>query len=125
MPCKMTVRSLYVDIGENLILNCTCFSKTNSQWIGPNRSFLNTTGDHFMPYTQGRKMNPKFDKSKFRVVGNINNTKCNLEISKFLSDDEGSYECYYIDSATINIDKYKLKARKYCILANFRLYEYV
>lgn len=128
MPCKMTVRSLYVNIGENLILNCTCASTNNGQWIGPDRSFINTTGDHFMPYTQGREMNPKLDKSKFRVVGNINNTKCNLEILNFLSDDEGTYKCQYVDSDAdaVNIHKYNvLKARMYCILGNYPFYKKV
>lgn len=106
--------SLYVKIGENLILNCTCFGKSNGQWIGPNRIFVNTTGDHFMPYSQGKKLNPILNKSKFRVVGDYHNKICNLKILNFLSYDEGTYKCNYIDSGAVYIHTYNvLTARKF------------
>lgn len=122
MPCKMTVMSLYVKIGENLIMNCTCFGQSNGQWIGPNRTFVNTTGDHSMPYSQGKELNPVLKKSKFRVVGDYHNTICNLKILNFLSDDEGTYKCQYIDSDAVNIHKYNvLTARKFHILTSHPL----
>ncbi|XP_076089058.1 uncharacterized protein LOC143059445 [Mytilus galloprovincialis] len=105
MKCETTVQVMNVNHGENLILNCTCFNKTNGQWIGPNKS---PTADKFIPYTQGTELNPNLNKSKYRVDGGYDINECNLQIMNFLSDDEGLYKCHYIDSLTVHVHSYNI-----------------
>lgn len=111
MKCKTTEQFIGINHGENLMLNCTCFNKTNGQWIGPNKSpTLYTTADKLIPYTQGLELNPDLNRSKFRVLGGYDIKECKLQIMNFVSDDEGIYKCQYTDSSTVYIHRYNVVA---------------
>lgn len=111
MKCDNTEQFINVNNGENLILNCTCFNKTNGQWIGPNLSpNLYATADNFIPYTQGLELSPNLDRSKVRVFGGYNINECNLQIMNFSSDDDGLYKCQYIDALTAHMHAYNVVA---------------
>ncbi|XP_076088493.1 uncharacterized protein LOC143058903 isoform X2 [Mytilus galloprovincialis] len=106
-PCIKTLHPVIVQSSDSLILNCTCFDKTNSQWIGPNKH-LPTFLSPYIPYSHGTELNPRLNKSKYMVLGGYDVHKCNLKITNVLPDDGGSYMCQYIISDTINIDEYNV-----------------
>lgn len=55
--CKETQHIVYINKGENVRLNCTCFDNYyDSQWLGPNKISGPNKG-YFMPYTQGNTLN--------------------------------------------------------------------
>lgn len=109
MPCKKTMHALRVKAGESLILNCTCFNKTNGQWTGPLKTQLSAR-ELFIPYTHGTELNPNLNKSKYMVSGGYDLQKCYLIITNFVSDDDGTYMCRYITSSTIYQDVYTIEA---------------
>ncbi|XP_052079795.1 uncharacterized protein LOC127717956 [Mytilus californianus] len=109
MPCKKTRHALVVKAGYSLILNCTCFDKTNGKWTGPSKT-SSSAADHYMPYTLGTDLNPSLQKSKYMIFGGYDVKKCNLKITNFMSDDDGTYMCQYINSSTIYIDVYNVVA---------------
>ncbi|CAG2195696.1 FN1 [Mytilus edulis] len=102
MKCETTEQFIDVNHGENLILNCTCFNKTNGQWVGPNKSpTLYTNADKLIPYTQGTELNPNLNRSKFRVLGGYDINQCQLQIMHFVSDDE---DLDYHDANIFNVE---------------------
>lgn len=109
MPVKETMRSVVVNRGEKMILNCTCFTECNGQWSGPNTIYLPNSGD-FIPYTQGMDLNPRLKKSKYRIFGGYDTQTCNLQIINFLSGDDGVYKCEYVNSSTVYIAVYNVSA---------------
>lgn len=109
MPCKKTLHALRVKAGDSLILNCSCFNKTNGQWTGPNNTPFSAR-ERFIPYTHGTVLNPNLNKSKYMVIGGYDLKKCYLIITNFVSDDDGTYMCRYITSSTIYIDVYTIEA---------------
>lgn len=110
MTCNVSVHSVYVNIQQSVILNCSCFNKTNGQWIGPNKKYVDHNDS--IPYTQGLILNAKLDRSKYQVVGGYEITKCNLQITNVLSDDSGIYKCRYIESSTFYVDVYNVVAAR-------------
>lgn len=98
---------MVVQSSDSLILNCTCFDKTNSQWTGPNKH-LPSVPSPYIPYSHGTELNPRLNKSKYMVLGGYDVHKCNLKITNVLQDDGGSYMCQYIISDTIHIDEYNV-----------------
>lgn len=107
MLAKETVQSVVVNRGDNLILNCTCFNECNGQWSGPNTILVPNAGA-FIPYTQGLNLNPRLNQSKYRVFGGYDTKKCNLHITKFVSDDDGAYQCQYVQFSTVYTDVYHI-----------------
>ncbi|CAC5383259.1 unnamed protein product [Mytilus coruscus] len=103
MPCKKTLRSVFFISGDSLVLNCTCFTKSNGQWTGPKKR-PSSASDHYIPYTHGTDLNPSLNKLKYIVFGGYDDNKCYLKITNFTSDDDGTYTCQYINSETIHID---------------------
>lgn len=114
MLCKKIEKSLYVKAGDNLTLNCSCFNKTNGQLSGPNKqSRLNSTAGKLIPYTIGTELNPKLNKSKYRISGGYDGKTCNLMITNFLEEDDGKYICQYImnmDPPTVFLHVYYIVA---------------
>lgn len=110
IQCKQTRQTLFVKSGDNLILNCTCFDKTNGQWTGPNKRASMASYQN-IPYTQGTELNPRLNKSKYMVFGGYDDYKCYLKIINFLSDDDGTYMCWYSSLSTIYIEEYNVVAR--------------
>ncbi|CAC5383249.1 unnamed protein product [Mytilus coruscus] len=63
-------------------------------------------------HTHGTYLNPSLNKSKYKVLGGYEETKCYLRITNFLSEDDGTYMCQYFSSSTIYIDVYKIVATR-------------
>lgn len=110
MRCEKNLHTLSVQSGDSLILNCTCFNKTNGQWIGPNKLPSTNITAGFIPYTQGIVLNSKLNQSKYKVCGGYDIKECNLKITHFLSDDDGTYMCQYINSSTVYTHIYNIVA---------------
>ncbi|VDI30499.1 Hypothetical predicted protein [Mytilus galloprovincialis] len=97
MPCIEVKKALFVTAGEDLTLYCSCFNKTNGQWSGPNKQLLlNSNVGKWIPYALGIELNPKLNKSKYRIYGGYDVKQCNLVITNFLKEDDGTYTCQYI-----------------------------
>ncbi|CAC5383255.1 DCC [Mytilus coruscus] len=111
MQGKETIQSVLVNRGENLILNCTCFNECNGQWSGPNTLLVPNAGT-FIPYTQGMDLNQRLHKSKYSIFGGYDTHKCNLQVTNFLSDDDGTYTCEYVHSSTVYTDVYNIFATR-------------
>lgn len=109
MQSKETRQSVLVNRRENLILNCTCFNECNGQWSGPNTISVPNAGD-CIPYTQGMNLNPRLNKSKYRINGGYNIHKCNLLITSFITFDDGVYKCEYVHASTLYIDVYNVSS---------------
>lgn len=92
------------------MLNCTCFSKTNGQWIGPYKKSIHSNDSYVILYALGMELNSKLNTSKYRVLDGYDQQKCDLQISNFLSDDDGRYGCYYTDSETSVVYVYNIVA---------------
>lgn len=102
----MLVRS-----GDTVILNCTCISQTNGNWVGPNKLSSKTNKlkeERLIPYTEGFRVNKQLNLSKINVVGSYENRTCNLMIKEFSIDDEGTYKCQYVENHTTNNYVYKV-----------------
>lgn len=106
MPCIKTLQSVVVQSADSLTLNCTCFDKTNGIWIGPNKLLA----EQNIPYATGTVLNPNLNKSKYIVFGGSDVAKCNLGITNFMPDDDGTYTCHYIISNTFHIDVHTVVA---------------
>ncbi|XP_052080739.1 uncharacterized protein LOC127718723 [Mytilus californianus] len=112
MPCNKTLQSVVVKSGDSLILNCTCFNKSNGQWTGLDRR-PSSASEKYIPYTHGTDLNPSLNKSKYMVFGGYDDSTCYLKIMNFMSDDDGKYMCQYISSETVHINVYNVVATKY------------
>lgn len=111
MLCKETQHIVNVSHGGNVMLNCTCFDDYNSQWLGPNKISGFNTGS-FMPYIQGKTLNKILNQSKYRLLSEHHTHKCSLQITNFLSDDDGVYKCLYMNSSIIYVNVFIVSATR-------------
>ncbi|CAC5383226.1 unnamed protein product [Mytilus coruscus] len=105
------IQEVLVRTGDTIILNCTCISQINGNWVGPNRSSSKTISfneEKLIPYTEGFRVNKKLNISNINVVGSYENRTCNLVITKFSTDDEGKYKCQYVENNITNSRVYKV-----------------
>ncbi|CAC5393281.1 unnamed protein product [Mytilus coruscus] len=88
------IQEVLVRTGDTIILNCTCISQINGNWVGPNRSSskINSFNEEkLIPYTEGFRVNKKLNISNINVVGRYENRTCNLVIKEISIDDEDSH----------------------------------
>ncbi|CAC5383258.1 unnamed protein product [Mytilus coruscus] len=112
MRCNETQHIVYVNHGDGVMLSCTCFDDYSSQWLGPNKISGPNTG-YFMPSILGKKLNQKLNQSKYRLFSEYDTHKCCLQITNFLSDDDGAYKCLYVNSSIIYINVFIVSATRH------------
>ena len=90
-------QNVFVKKGDSVVLNCTCYAQNSALWKGPNYKYVNHEDTNPLIYSTGLLLNPKLNKSNVDVVGDYGLGICNLKISNFSLDDEGTYDCQYFD----------------------------
>lgn len=87
---------LFPDPGSNVTLNCFCSNNSKSTFIGPAIPPLKDNKDELpSPYTEGFRLNPKLNNTKFMIVSNYEKNECNLQIMNFSREEDGQYLCQY------------------------------
>lgn len=98
--------TLFVDNGDTFVLNCTCFSEGESSWKGPDGNDTVLTA-----YSAGVTINPYFNVTNIVIYGNYTIGKCHLKIENYSTANDGIYECSYIRSGNLHIQRYNVFSR--------------
>lgn len=110
--------TLLVDSGDTLVLNCTCFCANESLWEGPYGSEAMPNESVLMAYSNGLQMNPDLTLTNIAIYGDYTRGMCHLQIKNFSTFNDGIYQCIFVLSGTINIQRYNVfKKSKLVIIA--------
>ncbi|XP_052081078.1 carcinoembryonic antigen-related cell adhesion molecule 5-like [Mytilus californianus] len=99
--------TLFVDNGDTFVFNCTCFSGNESAWKGPDGNDTVLTA-----YSTGRKINPYLNIPNIFIYGNYTIGKCHLEIANYSTVNDGIYECSYLLSGNLHIQRYNVFSKR-------------
>lgn len=115
VPYKKYYTKIFVEKGENIVLNCTCHLHNETSWSGPKISSI-TKMDKYEeePYTSGLLLNPKLYDLNIDIIGYNESDECSLLVRNISENSEGSYTCEYWKSGIVYIHKFIVHLESKC-----------
>ncbi|XP_063411438.1 hemicentin-1-like [Mytilus trossulus] len=104
--------TIFVDNCDTIVLNCTCFSEDKSAWSGPSGLQVMVNDTTLTGYANGLEINPNLPITNVVIYGNYTIGMCHLKISNFSTANNGIYECSYIHSDILHIQRFNVFSKK-------------
>lgn len=90
---------MFVNNGDTVVLNCTCFRENESSWNGPGGSKAMRNDTVLVAYSDGLQINPNQNLTNIDIYGNFTIGQCHLRINNFSNFNDGIYQCIHILNA--------------------------
>lgn len=100
--------TIFVDNCDTIVLNCTCFFEDESTWNGPSGLQVMVNDTTLIGYAHGLEINPNLPITNVVIYGNYTIGMCHLKISNFSTANDGIYECIYIRSGILHIQRFNV-----------------
>ncbi|CAC5393252.1 [Mytilus coruscus] len=102
-----TYTLIFVEKGENVVLNCTCSIHNESACSGPKISSVTKIDkNEDEPYTAGLMLKPKLHNLNVDVIGDYECDGCSLIVRNFSEIGVGNYICEYWKSGIVYIHNF-------------------